>query len=131
MKLWFNFNNSESKAVVLEVLTVLSNSVGQVSVGYKGMVTTPTESSFSISHSTNDFNVCCTSKMNSACGVVVVFQLVQYCNSNLTLEWPLKEMVKLSFHQVGIHCDMCALAPTTAISIYFEAHLVATLVGVE
>ena len=99
----FNFNNSESEAVILEVLTVFSRVEGQVSVGYTGRFTIPSGSSFSISHSTNDFNVCCFSKSNSACGVVIVFQLVQHCNSNLTLEWPLEVVIELSSQQVGIH----------------------------
>ena len=70
-------------------------------MGYEGLVAQPSGSSFSISHSTIDFNVCCFSKRNSFFGVVVVFQLVQYCNSNLTLEWPFEVVIKLSSHQNG------------------------------
>ena len=96
-----NFNNSEAKAVVLEVLMVLSRVVGQVNVCYEGMFTPPS-SSLSVSHSTNDFNVFCISKFNF-CGIVVVFQLIQHCNSNMALEWPFEVVIKLSSHQVGKH----------------------------
>ena len=87
--------NSESKAVILEVLTVLSRGVGQVSVAYKGMVAPP--NTFSITHSTS-FHF-----SNSVCGVVVVFHLVQQCNSDMTSEWPLEVVIKLSSHEVGKH----------------------------
>ena len=94
--------NLESKAVVLEVLTVLSRIVGQVSVGYEGTVAPPT-SSFSISHSTNVFSFHCFSKWNSVCGVAVVFQLVQHCNSNTALKWPVEVVIELSSHEAGKH----------------------------
>ena len=55
VNLWFNFNNSESKAVILEVLPVLSRVVGQASVGYEGRFTQPS-SSLSICHPTSGFN---------------------------------------------------------------------------
>ena len=99
-----NFDNSEVKAVILEVLTVLNRVVVQVSVSYKGWTAPRAWSSVSNGYSTNVLAFCCLSKWNSFCDVVPVFlQLVQYCNCNMTLEWPLEMIIKLSFHKEGKH----------------------------
>jgi len=77
LSLQFDFNNSEAKAVVLEVLTVLSGIIVQFSVGYEGKVAPHRFSSFPFCHSTNNFIACCISKCNRVCDVVADFQLVQ------------------------------------------------------
>ena len=121
----------EAKTVVLEVLTVLSRFVVQVRVSYELIFAPPTGSSFFISHSSNVFSFCCISKSNSFCGMVVVLQLVQYCNSNMTLEWPFEVVIKFPSHQEGKYRNMRVHANIPAISIHFETHFVALWVGVE
>ena len=55
LSLQFNFDNLEAKAVILEVLTVLSEFVVQVRVGYEGRTAPRTRSSVSDGYSTSVF----------------------------------------------------------------------------
>ena len=53
----------------------------------------------------------------------VVFQLVQYFNFEITLEWPFEVVIKLSSHQVG--------RDNHTIGRHSETHLVPSWVGEE
>ena len=86
--LQFNFDNLEVEAVIPQVLTVLSRVVVQFSMGYEGRTAPRTWGSVPDDYSTNVFAFCCLCKWNSFCGVIVIFHLVQHCNSNMTSEWP-------------------------------------------
>ncbi len=91
----------------------------------------PTGSSLSTGHSCSAPMCCLVSEVKSLGMMVVVFSLVEQCDGDITSEWPLEMVVKLSTHQVDIARHMSTFTTPKSISIHPQAHLVPLRVGVE
>ena len=63
--------------------------------------------------------------------VVLIFQLVEQCDGELSCEGPWQVVIVPPLYQVGIHRDMSACTITSSIGIYLDTHLVTSRVGVE
>ena len=63
--------------------------------------------------------------------MIFISFLVHQLVGDVTSEWPLELVVKLSTHQSKEHTQVCTFAITKTFRTYIQTHLVAMRVGVE
>ena len=126
--------NSQSQAVVMEVLSVGGGVIGERGVGKQIITTVPSslckQNSFNTSR-TLAIRIIVTVELQYSRLVFIVFSPIEELNNDITYKWPMQVIIMFTLHKTRSDCYVSTFGTFIAIHIYIQNHLITTGVCVE